>query len=470
MLPKANASFDLTPKENVMNDLTQNQDCDDEFDPKIPTFEVAKQQRSDLIAELRQGEAGAHRLAELLAKCHKGNPCNLHECPVCQRRKQLPKFRIPASIIKSWLGTLAPREIYLSKIQIVGERRPLREEKLCAIAASMDQIGLQTPITVRRQKKKVILVSGGYRLAAAKRLGWDAIPCIEFCGDEIDARIWQIEENLSRAELTVLERAEHIEERRELSSAKERGGQLAPPGGHQPKNSGIKKTAAALGITREEVRRSKVIAGLSAKAKEEVRKLGLDDNQAALLAIAKEQTASGQLRAVKEIAERKRADLVHRVSAAPAAVDKKIADEIDALEADIQAKVGIVERISGAVAAHRKRLHEMHDTLVVARVPNLLQLTIKKNARATLLAECTYADDGIIRQVAAVPTPIEKYHGDGAGVIVLRGRVLQPVEPRGDLGVSNFGELSFEREVLGEVARVVGDSSRARALGFVGKE
>ena len=149
-----------------MNDITEDQDDDNEYDLKIPSFEVAKQQRSDLIAELRQGEAGARRLAELLAKCHKGNQCNLHECPVCQRRKQLPKFRIPASIIKSWLGTLAPREIYLSKIQIVGERRPLREEKLCAIVASIDQIGLQTPITVRRQKKKVILVCGRYRLAA----------------------------------------------------------------------------------------------------------------------------------------------------------------------------------------------------------------------------------------------------------------------------------------------------------------
>jgi hypothetical protein len=199
---------------------------------------------------------------------------------------------------------------------------------------------------------------------AAKRLGWDAILCVEFYGDEIDARIWQVEENLSRAELAALERAEHIEERRNLVLQK--GGQVAPPrGGHQPKNAGIKKTAKALGITREEVRRSKVIAGLSAKAKEEVRKLGLDDNQAALLAIAKEPAAPAQLRVVKEIAERKRADLVHRVSAAPAAVDKKIADEINALEADIQTKVGIVERVNDAVAAHRKRLHEMHDTLVV---------------------------------------------------------------------------------------------------------
>ena len=348
-----------------MNDITQNQDDDDEFDPKIPTFEVAKQQRSDLIAELRQGEAGEQRLADLLAKCHKGNRCNLRECPVCQRRKLLPKYRIPASISKSFLGTMAPQEIHLSKIQIVGERRPLREEKLCAIAASMDQIGLQTPITVRRQNKKVILVSGRYRHAAAERLGWDAIASVEFCGDQIDAHIWQLEENLSRAELTVLERAEHIEGRRNLVLQKGEEGQVAPPGGRQPKDEGVKKTAKALGITREEVRRAKVIAGLSEKTKAEVRKLGLEDNQLALLAIAKQPAAPAQLRVVKEIAERKRADLVHRVSAAPGVVGKKIADEINALEADIRTKVGIVERVNDALAAARKRLHEMHDKLVV---------------------------------------------------------------------------------------------------------
>jgi ParB-like chromosome segregation protein Spo0J len=350
-----------------MNDITKNQDDDDgEFDPNIPTFEMAKQQRSELIAELRQGEAGEQRLADLLAQCHKGSRCNLHECPVCQRRKELPKYRIPASISKSWLGR--PHEIRLSSIRVVGERRPLNEAKLRTMMASMDRIGLQTPITVRMQKKEVMLVAGGYRFAAAKRLGWTAIPCVEFCSDEIDARMWQIEENVCRADLAVLERAEHIEEFRTLIQNRSEGGQVAPPGGHQPKNSGIKKTAKALGITREEVRRSRVIAGLSEKAKAEVRKLGLDDKQAALLAIAKEPAAPAQLRMVKEIAERKRADLVHRVSAAPAAVDKKMADEINALEADIQTKMGVVERVNGAVAAHRKRLHEMHDKLAVEDV------------------------------------------------------------------------------------------------------
>jgi hypothetical protein len=96
-----------------------------------------------------------------------------------------------------------------------------------------------------------------------------------------------------------------------------------------------------------------------------VRELGLDDNQAALLEIAKQPASSAQLRAVKEIAARKRADLVRYVSATPGVMDKKTTDEINALEADIRLKVGIVDRINDALAARRKRLHEIHDKLAV---------------------------------------------------------------------------------------------------------
>ena len=179
----------------------------------------------------------------------------------------------------------------------------------------------------------------GIELAAAKRLGWDAIPSVELYGEKVDARTWQHHENLCRAELTVLERAEHIEEQRKLVRQKSEGGQAAPPGGHQPKDAEVKKTAKALGLTREEVRRSKVIAALSAKTKAEVRRLGLDDNQAALLEIAKQPATSAQLRAVAEIAARKHAGLVGHVSATPGATDKKTAEEIKALEAT-QLKTG----------------------------------------------------------------------------------------------------------------------------------
>lgn len=301
--------------------MTQWQEDDE---PELPTFTAAKQERNKLIAELREGDAGDRRLAKALMQCRRGNRCHLIACPVCERRKALPRWGVPAALTKSINGMKAPREIYIKGIE-VGKRRPLNEEKVRALAASMDQIGQQMPITVRMQKKKVILVSGLQRIEAAKRLGWDGILCVELCGDKTDARLWQLMENLYRAELTVLERAEHIDELRTLVQTKIKGGQFTPPGGRQPKDAGIKKTAKVLGLTREEVRRAKAIAGISSKAKKAAKSAKLDNSQRALLEIAKQLTPKAQLRAVKEIVERKRAERALRASAAKQKATAEIA-------------------------------------------------------------------------------------------------------------------------------------------------
>ena len=128
-----------------------------------------------------------------------------------------------------------------------GKRRPLDNDKVRAIAASMELIGLQTPITVQQRGKKARLVTGGHRLAAAKKLGWKTIPSIVLLRDKIQTRIWQIVENLYRAELTALERAELTEELRQLVR-QQQVGQVAPPGGVQPEDKGINKTAKVLGL------------------------------------------------------------------------------------------------------------------------------------------------------------------------------------------------------------------------------
>ena len=145
------------------------------WNTELPSFDEAKQERSELIAELRHGSAGEQRLADLLAQCFKGNRCNLDQCPVCERRKRLPKWEVPASVVKTITGRSVSR-IYLDKVEIVGERRPLNEKKLRAITASMGRIGLQTPITVRMQGKRVILVSGWYRTRCGQTAGMGCDP------------------------------------------------------------------------------------------------------------------------------------------------------------------------------------------------------------------------------------------------------------------------------------------------------
>jgi ParB family chromosome partitioning protein len=335
---------------------------------EIPSRAEAIQERKECIAELREGNKRERRQASLLAQCRRGHRCNLDECPVCERRVKLAASRIPTTVVKSISGSFTTsfivRKIAIDAVKVIGTRRPLNEEKVLTLAASMAQIGLRTPITVRMQKKKVILVSGWHRLAAAKRLGLDSIPCFVLPDDDIATRLWEIAENLHRAELTVLERAEHIEEWRTLVQTKNEEGQVAPPGGRQPGNVGINKTAKALGLTKEEIRRAKAMAGISAKAKAEARKLGLDNNQSALLQVAKLTTSKAQLMATRQIIERKRAARSHSAAAISALGDKKATAEIKAIESNITEKTETLDGLKKVLAAQRQRLSELEGEIV----------------------------------------------------------------------------------------------------------
>src|SRR5215471_5458965 len=127
---------------------------------------------------------------------------------------------------------------------IIGERlRPLNAERVAELERSIAAIGLQTPITIRHTEGKPILIAGGHRLQAVKNLGWTEIPVREFDGDDRAARMWEIAENLHRAELTVLERSEQLAEWIRLSE--EVSAQIAtkPQGGH-PKAASDKRHAS----------------------------------------------------------------------------------------------------------------------------------------------------------------------------------------------------------------------------------
>ena len=322
---------------------------------EIKTLAEAERLKTDEIARLQDG--GERDLANLLARCRKKSRCNLTECPVCEYRKERVATRIAgATTTKSVIGGM-DANIYVTGVNIVGKRRPLSETKVRFLATSMREIGQQTPITVRMVKKKVVLVAGLHRLAAAKLLGWDTIRCSYMVGDKIDARMWEISENLHRADLRVLDRAESIEEWRTLILEKAKGGQVLPPGGRQPKDAGIKKTAKELGLTREEIRRSKTIAGISPKAKEAARKYKLDNSQRALLEIARQPTPSAQLKAIEEIVERKRIEQTRYSSEA----EKMATAEIATLKANLAKNVGTLESLEAKIASQRKHLRKLKE-------------------------------------------------------------------------------------------------------------
>jgi ParB-like chromosome segregation protein Spo0J len=182
-------------------------------------------------------------------------------------------------------------QIPLINIIVPESRRKVDPDAVKELAASIDRLGLQQPITVRKVVRRGVhweneLVAGRHRLEAARLLEHKSILARIITADDSKARLLEISENLHRSNMTTLERAEQIDEWRRLTAEK-RGDQLGPPsGGQQPNDLGIKATARDLGVPKQEVQRSSKIASITYEAKEAAREAGLGDNQSALLKVA----------------------------------------------------------------------------------------------------------------------------------------------------------------------------------------
>ncbi len=108
-------------------------------------------------------------------------------------------------------------EIGLDDI-LVGARLRLPDLKAVeGLAASIEEHGLMSPIEVAKvsygpkregaNAPTYALVCGGHRYAAFRALGRDAIPAFVVKGSKDELRMREILENVSRSELTMLERA-----------------------------------------------------------------------------------------------------------------------------------------------------------------------------------------------------------------------------------------------------------------------
>jgi len=81
------------------------------------------------------------------------------------------------------------------------------------LVQSIRDKGLLQPVVVNRLSNgDVELVAGFRRLAACQILGWDTIPCVVKDNlTEIDARLMNIEENLQRKDLNVMQEARAVQ-------------------------------------------------------------------------------------------------------------------------------------------------------------------------------------------------------------------------------------------------------------------
>lgn len=103
-------------------------------------------------------------------------------------------------------------ELPVAEIEAGTRLRPVSEAGVATIVASVREVGQMTnPVVVRQMRRKGetihVVVDGAHRLAAAGELGWDHVPVRVFeCTDD-QARIMEIDGNLSGAELNPLDTA-----------------------------------------------------------------------------------------------------------------------------------------------------------------------------------------------------------------------------------------------------------------------
>ena len=104
-----------------------------------------------------------------------------------------------------------------------GERlRSVNPDRVRALADSIAEIGLHTPVTVTRiaeyadgqETQAWRLIAGLHRLEAVKSLGLAEIEATEMADDEVLQKLWECDENLCRSELTDAQRARFTAERK----------------------------------------------------------------------------------------------------------------------------------------------------------------------------------------------------------------------------------------------------------------
>jgi hypothetical protein len=210
--------------------------------------------------------------------------------------------------------------IRVKKILLPKSEDRLDEKTVAGIAESILVFDLLHPIAVRRVTEKqkegeirerIVLVAGAHRLEAMKRLKRKKIPCYFVNGDETNTQLVRLGENLWRKTLTVLRNAEGLVEYLNLASAKVnlsgqpvRKSKLGrPPGGISLAARELPLVHRSEAARRKIIDRATKINQISPEAKRAAIEARLDNNQRALLKIAKAGGRSAQLRMVAQLAE-----------------------------------------------------------------------------------------------------------------------------------------------------------------------
>lgn len=177
-------------------------------------------------------------------------------------------------------------KLEIARIQVGQRKRKLDEGKVRSLAESFESIGQLQPITVaRREYGNYRMIAGLHRLEAAKLLGWESIEAQEFKGDAVAAELAEIDENLMRNDLTVLEQGEHLARRQELVGYKpwrpNKGDTMSPL-------KATSEIAHDIGLTeRSAQRRMQVARNIVPEVKDAIRDTEIANSTTQLLELAR---------------------------------------------------------------------------------------------------------------------------------------------------------------------------------------
>jgi 16S rRNA G966 N2-methylase RsmD len=107
-------------------------------------------------------------------------------------------------------------KLKIADIKIPRRKRAADPHKVKELADSIGRLGLMNPVTLTQDK---VLVAGMHRIAAHKLLGLDFIEATIKTYTDIQKQLGELDENLVRNELSILEEAEQLLSRDELLTA-----------------------------------------------------------------------------------------------------------------------------------------------------------------------------------------------------------------------------------------------------------
>lgn len=224
--------------------------------------------------------------------------------------------------------------VRLADISTTSRLRPVNEDWAVTLAHSIRSSDLQNPVSVHRDGKKLVLITGAHRKRAYELLSaqdeafadiparvLEAVPAKEGEAGFTLAQVLRFEElseNVFRHELNALDRAAHIHEMREivrLEIGETRGGDRT-----KGKTANISvllsdEVADRVGMGERSMRSYAAIhAGLPAELREMIKGTDLASNRAELAALASEKSETKQRRALNALLNGKAKNVKHALA------------------------------------------------------------------------------------------------------------------------------------------------------------